>query len=1039
MKTRRQFISQTGMAGIGLALYGSHPVASGAAEPLTEVSASTISTFSGLMAEWRSPSRTYRPHTRWWWPGNAVTKEGIRWQLRQMHEQGMGGVEIMTPWQMYTEGNIPYLSPGYLSMVGYAIRQASLLDMEVSLSFGAGWKFGGAWVPPMQRSKVLAQVSLELQGPGTFDQDLPSYGFPPHSDGSTRSYESDAPDENQIAGVVAARISGSRLDPNTLVDLTEQVRGNHLRWTIPPDNWRLMIFRLKYTGEQNATTENLPQRQWVVDHFSKPAMRQYCEHLGGIFYGAFGAEFGKTLDTLFCDSYEVMVLPNTIHWSNAALEQFRSRKGYELRRYLPAIWWNIGALTPCIRYDVNEFLGWLALDAFLEPFAEWCQDHHTSARIQPYYRDTCELIQAAGLAPRPEMEFTTERFAVIADPRKAVAAGAHLYGRRIVSAEAYTFIHLERYRTSLQDLKIATDAFLRDGVTQFYNHGYLYSPEMHVAPSRDVPWANRISHWNTWWKYYGYLTAYISRCCVMLRQGDFAGDVLVYSPQSAVWTQNVLFGNERRILPYGDLGMTLVANGYDFDPVNDDVLQNRANIRAGNINVGKLAYRFLILPNTTAVPVRTMEFMQGFVAGGGILIALGALPATSAGLSNYAEEDARVKQIVDELFGTDGKGKAHPEGGKTYHFADYTIPDFETTVRTVVPFPHSGSPLPALTGPRQKLVQVLRSHLQPDFARPGCEQSDGLTFLHRRLGEVDIYFVTNLQSQEVREKVTFRVNGRVPERWNPMTGEVHPVLFWNPQGSFTEVAIHLPAYGSECVIFTPGSPGPSVSDTTLDEVLEIGPHHVVGVSARNGKVQATVVDRGQRWLAEGSISDLPEPYNIGGNWRLMLESEQFPRIEKKMDELKSWTEDPATQDFSGTGRYEIDFELPAKYVQDDLELSLELGKVGDIAEVFVNGDHLGVAWMTPYRLSAQRSLIAGKNHMTILVTNTLINYVSGLKELPGVPPDLVSHYGETNPSYRMGAEQWAKSEKGFRPLPPSGLTGPVTIVARRKVVLSAQR
>jgi hypothetical protein len=69
----------------------------------------------------------------------------------------------------------------------------------------------------------------------------------------------------------------------------------------------------------------------------------------------------------------------------------------------------------------------------------------------------------------------------VADPRKATASGARFYGRDIVSAEAYTFIHPARYRTDLQDLKMANDVFLRDGVTQFYNHGYLGSPEMRVA------------------------------------------------------------------------------------------------------------------------------------------------------------------------------------------------------------------------------------------------------------------------------------------------------------------------------------------------------------------------------------------------------------------------------------------------------------------------------------------------------------------------------------------------------------------------------
>ena len=174
---------------------------------------------------------------------------------------------------------------------------------------------------------------------------------------------------------------------------------------------------------------------------------------------------------------------------------------------------------------------------------------------------------------------------MVADPRKATAAGSRFYGDKFMSAEAYTFLHTQRYLTTLEEMKITTDAFLRDGVTQFYNHGYVYSPEMHVAPSRDIPWANRISHWNTWWNYYHHLTSYISRCCFLLRQGSFVGDVLVYSAQATVWTKRTVFANDRRNVPYGDLPLRLVANGYDFDPVNDDVLQNHARVEKGYIKI----------------------------------------------------------------------------------------------------------------------------------------------------------------------------------------------------------------------------------------------------------------------------------------------------------------------------------------------------------------------------------------------------------------------------------------------------------------------
>ncbi len=1037
-RNRREFLVEVARVTGAAGLAGGWP-AWAAAEPspstAPESEAAAVRRFAELKQGWLNPARTYRPHARWAWPGSAVTKHGITWELGQMARQGQGGVEIQVPWRMYAKGNIPYLSDEWLRMVRHAVQEAGKRDMEVAVTFGPGWSFGGFWVPPMERSKVLAQGSVDIEGPGRFHQELPEYERRGKSEFHSPEFDWTAPDENQIVAVVAGRITGGRLDADSLTELTAQVSQGRLDWQIPEGRWRLMVFRLKYTGQQCQTTDNFLRRQWVVDHFSKQAMRNYCDTLGGTFARSFGEHFGKTVDSFFCDSFEISVLPGTIHWSNAALEQFRAYKGYDLTRYLPALWWDIGEMTPKIRYDVNDFLDWLGSDATFDTFIGWCNRHNVQARIQPHYRFTEELIRGAGMTPRPETEVTTRGFEVVTDPRKATAAGAHLYGRKILSAEAYTFIYMQRYHTTLEDLKVATDAFLRDGVTQFYNIEYLYSPEMHVAPSRDLPWANRISHWNTWWKHYHHLAEYVSRCCFLLRQGEFAGDVLLYSPQATVWTEKVVFGDERRIMPYGNLGKTLVANGYDFDPVNDDILQNHARVDQGRVRVRDLAYRFLILPRTTAVPVETMEFIRQFVLGGGVVIALDELPSASVGLKDSAERDARVKEIASELFGPGGKGKAHRGGGRTYYFADYKIPGYDVTQKAFTPFPQPMGPTPPLTPPQQALLGALRKQLGPDFQLEGNRQSNGLTFLHRRLGPDDIYFVTNLQPESSNTSVTFRVPGKTPERWDPMTGRISPVHVYQERAEGLTIPIRLTPYASTLFIFRSGKPSVHLSESNLEEVREIAGGELQGIAAENGAARVTVVENGRSRKAQATVSGLPEPLAVRGRWQMTLEGYRFDKVDKQIAELRSWTEDPATRRFSGTGRYALDFNVPAPYVDAEIETLLDLGKVGNVAEVMLNGKPVGVAWIEPYTLEITQALRSGPNHLEIRVTNLLINYVSGMKEPPDVPAELVPHYGPTVHIYSAGASAWERGEKDFHPLPASGLIGPVRIIPRKKITI----
>jgi len=938
-------------------------------------------TVKALKAGWDKPSRTYKPHTRWWWPGNALTKADITWQLEQMAAQGIGGVEIMNTWKIYEKGNIEYLTPEFMELVRHAVAEAKRLDLEVAITFSPGWGFGGSWVPKEDQSKVLCVASKDLEGGTRYSGALPL----PDLEGVRHAEPPNLRQPGTVVAVVAGRITEhGQLDGSSLTVLTTQLEPAEaaLEWDVPPGQWRLMTFWLEFTG-QECSAQSFQPPPMVIDHLNRGAVQRYCAHLGGAFGTAVGEEFGRTVDSFFCDSFEVWPLANALLWSTDTLAGFEKHAGYDFSRYLPAIWFDIGPLTPRVRYDLGDYLNHLGLEAFFKPFNEWCDGHHVQARIQPHYRFTTELVQAAGATARPETEVTTCRFEPVADPRKATASGARFYGRDIISAEAYTFIHPARYRTDLQDLKIATDAFLRDGITQFYNHGYFASPEPHVAPSRDLPWANRIGHWNTWWKYYHHVAQYVARCCFLLRQGRFVADVLIYSPQATAWSERALWGSMRRVMPYGNLAKTLVANGYDFDIVNDDLLQHHAAFRNGRIEIDGYAYRILILPRTTVAPIKTMRAIRDFAQAGGTVVALDEVPAAAAGLRDYRENDRELKQIVDSLFST---GPARQSGG-------VFLPEYKIERTGFNPGRQPYTPTPPLDTAQQRLLAVLERVTPPDFALAGRAQSDGLTFIHKRVDEVDIYFVCNLEPTRIATDVTFRVTGTAPQRWDPITGGTAAVPIRHEDATGTTIAVEFEPWESAFFVFAPGKP----------------PAEPAGVAV--------------------SKPPQPEPFTITGRWQLKLEGYGFETFETNVSTLASWTDAPRTRHFSGTGRYEIEFTLPGELLAEGARLVLDLGQVGCIAEVEVNAQSVGVAWRAPYRLDVTRAVRAGKNRLVVFVTNTMINYVSGLKEPPEVPADLQPRLGKANPAiYPEGA--CAQDEMSETNLPPSGLMGPVQVVSR---------
>ena len=91
---------------------------------------------------------------------------------------------------------------------------------------------------------------------------------------------------------------------------------------------------------------------------------------------------------------------------------------------------------------------------------------------------------------------------------------------------------------------------------------------------------------------------------------------------------------------------------------------------------------------------------------------------------------------------------------------------------------------------------------------------------------------------------------------------------------------------------------------------------------------------------------------------------------------------------------------------------------------------VGTTWMRGQTLDVTPAAKEGDNKLVILVTNTLINRVSAMKEPPPVPEDLVSRFG----SGAVSTE--TPREFGFKPLPASGLMGPVQIIPFKIVTVN---
>jgi len=114
-------------------------------------------------------------------------------------------------------------------------------------------------------------------------------------------------------------------------------------------------------------------------------------------------------------------------------------------------------------------------------------------------------------------------------------------------------------------------------------------------------------------------------------------------------------------------------------------------------------------------------------------------------------------------------------------------------------------------------------------------------------------------------------------------------------------------------------------------------------------------------------------------------------------------------------------------IRKKAKITLSLGEIHDVAEVYMNGVSAGILWKKPYKIDVTRLVSPGENELKIEVVNLWVNRLTG---------DMLSRpenrYCRTNQPYitrdDMGFDNWAEGgDETFR-LKTSGLLGPVNLV-----------
>ena len=97
---------------------------------------------------WPKERPEARPGAYWWWPGSAVTKKDLTWNLETYHRAGWGNMGVIGIYGVKGEEEnfIDVFSPQWFDMFNHALKEAERLNMNIDLTPSSGWRWGGPHV-----------------------------------------------------------------------------------------------------------------------------------------------------------------------------------------------------------------------------------------------------------------------------------------------------------------------------------------------------------------------------------------------------------------------------------------------------------------------------------------------------------------------------------------------------------------------------------------------------------------------------------------------------------------------------------------------------------------------------------------------------------------------------------------------------------------------------------------------------------------------------------------------------------------------------
>jgi hypothetical protein len=783
-----------------------------------------------LLEGFRSPSEDYGEIDCWWWEAGHVTEEKLRWELEELKDKGIAG-PFLYPRFLNNEPlrpDPPYWSEEWWERVRFTLESGQQLGLR---SWFSDWS-GGYFEFVQNRLRKYPELvgrRLVIHQKESQRRELVEIVVPPA--------------ENILSAAVYKKQNDS-LDYSTRGDLLEAIHNHTVQWNAPGAGWLVAVI-----ASQPYDLDYLNRA--LVDRWLEIYFEEYARRLPGL--------LGKTLAAYGPD--EGWMLMGNAFYSRSLAENVQSERGYDIAPHLIALFHDIGPKTDQIRCDYYDAMSALVEENFYKPFAEWLHQHgmiyvtvatcgRENLLEQTYeYGDFFRYMRWFDITGNedPGQENIPERHFIDA---KLSSSIAHLYPTKRTIVCGYWG---SGWGMTPEESVAWTNGNYAWGVNAFNREGAVYT-----LMGGWYEWAPpNVDFYQPYWQYFNVVTDHVRRLSYVMSQGVHRADVAVLYPLTTIhanWiagrVSGMIGGDNKEIFPAFtqqaqeaaqttmNLAHRIYQNTIDLDFIDHHSLE-RSTVEDGKLKVSDLEFRVLVLPPMTTVRMPTLRKIRDFHAVGGSVIAFGRLPSGSA---ENGREDPEIRTLISEMFGI---------------LPEESVPG---TIRR-----QNGNRGTAFFVPEDidRVPEIIPEIFTPDVV---CNERN-LHYTHQKVGELDIYFLVNVEGEYRKLTVSFRAVGDL-EIWDPLAGKVEKHYRTKRQGERTEVRLTMAPYQGAILVFSPAPTSVEAWEDNLTEISAIEAtaegFTIRGLDESGGAKRLRLGQGGKEFAATMVLSPPPLPLRLEG-------------------------------------------------------------------------------------------------------------------------------------------------------------------------------